>query len=110
MMLFFFKWKVEITIRNLNILNIQPLAYKSLLKPVSTSKLPTNLRTLFAWNFSDIAWELNALLILFKNKLRAKERSLNSGYNFKEKQDKIGNFSTYSLFSGTQIDLFIFWR
>ena len=48
MMLFFFKWKVEITIRNLNILNIQPLAYKSLLKPVSTSKLPTNLRTLFA--------------------------------------------------------------
>lgn len=86
------------------------MAYKSLLKPVSPSKLPTNLRTLFVWSFSDIAWELNGLLILFKNKLRAKERSLNSGYNFKEKQDKIGNFSTYSLFLGTQIDLFIFWR
>ena len=86
------------------------MAYKSLLKSVSTSKLPTNLRTLFAWKFSDIAWELNELLILFKNKLRAKKRSLNSGYNLKKKQDKIGNFSTYSLFSGTQIDLFIFWR
>ena len=86
------------------------MAYKSLLKPVSPSKLPTNLRTLFVWSFSDIAWELNELLILFKNKLRAKKRSLNSGYNLKKKQDKIGNFSTYSLFSGTQIDWFIFWR
>ena len=64
------------------------MAYKSLLKPVSPSKLPTNLRTLFVWSFSDIPWELNELLILFKNKLRAKKRSLNSGYNLKKNRIK----------------------
>ena len=45
--------KVEITIRNLKSLNIDPSAYGSLLIPVLTSKLPTNLRTLFAQTFSD---------------------------------------------------------
>ena len=40
-------------------------------------------------------------MILFKNEREAKERSLGSGYNFKEKQDKIGNFSTSRLLSGS---------
>ena len=93
--------KVEITIRNLKSLNIEPSTYGSLLIPVLTSKLPTDLRTLFARKFSDRVWELDELLTLFKNELEAKERSLGSGYNFKEKQDKIGRFSTSSLLSGS---------
>ena len=86
--------KVEITIRNLKSLNIEPSAYGSLLIPVLTSKLPTNLRTLFAPKFSDRVWELNEHLTLFKIELESKERSLGSGYNFKEKQDNIDKFST----------------
>ena len=45
--------KVEITIRNLKSLNAEPSFYGSLLTPVLTSKLPTNLQTLFARTFSD---------------------------------------------------------
>ena len=45
--------------------------------------------------------ELIELLILFKNKLKAKERSLSSGHNFKEKQDKIDKFLTSNLISGS---------
>ena len=93
--------KVEIIIRNLKSLNIEPSAYGSLLIPVLTSKLPTDLRTLFARKFSDRVWELNEPLNLFKNELEAKERLLSSGYNFKEKQDKNGKFSTSSLHSGS---------
>ena len=89
--------KVEITIRNLKSLNIEPSTYGSLLIPVLTSKLPTDLRTLFARKFSNRVWELDELLTLFKNELEAKETSLGSGYNFKEKQDKVGKFSTSSL-------------
>ena len=89
--------KVEITIRNLKLLNIETSTYGSLLIPVLTSKLPTDLRTLFARKFSDRVWELDELLTLFKNELEAKERSLGSGYTFKEKQDEVGKFSTSSL-------------
>ena len=64
--------KVEITIRNLKSLNIEPSAYGSLLIPVLTSKLPTDLRTLFARKFSDRVWELNELLNLFKNEFKLK--------------------------------------
>ena len=63
-----------------------------LLIPALTSKLPTDLQTLFARIFSDRAWELNELLILFKSELEAKERSLRSDYSFKGKQDKISKF------------------
>ena len=93
--------KVEITIHILKSLNIKPSAYGSLLIPVFTGKSPTNLQTLLARKVSDRVWELNELLTLFKNELEAKERSLGSGYNFKEKQDKIGRFSTSSLLSGS---------
>ena len=82
-------------------LNIEPSAYGSLLVPALTSKLPTDLRTLFVQKFSDRVWELDELLTLFKNEFEANERSLGSGYNFKEKQDKIGKFSTSSLLSGS---------
>ena len=56
--------KVEITIRNLKSLNIEPSAYGSLL-------IPADLRTIFARKFSDRVWELNELLTLFKNELEA---------------------------------------
>ena len=69
-----------------------------LLIPVLTSKLPTDNRTLFARKFSDRVGELDELLTLFKNELEAKERSLGSGYNFKEKQDKIGKCSALICF------------
>ena len=44
--------KVQITIRNLKSLNIKTSAYGSLLIPVLTNKLPTDLRILFAQKFS----------------------------------------------------------
>ena len=81
-------------------LNIEPSAYGSLLISVLTSKLPTDLRTLFARNFSGKVLGLNELLTLFKNELEAKERSLSSGYSFEEKQDTIGKFSALGLLSG----------
>ena len=90
--------KVEITIHILKSLNIKPSAYGSLLIPVFTGKSPTNLQTLLARKVSDRVWELNELLTLFKNELEAKERSLGSGYNFKEKQDKIGKCSALICF------------
>ena len=45
--------------------------------------------------------EIKCPFNFIKKQLEAKERSLNSGYNFKEKQDKIGKFSTSSLRSGS---------
>ena len=82
-------------------LNIEPSAYGSLLVPALTSKLPTDLRTLFVQKFSDRVWELDELLTLFKNEFEANERSLGFGYNFKEEQDNIGKCSTSSLPSGS---------
>ena len=38
-----------------------------------------------------------------KNKPEAKERSLSSGYNFKEKQAKVGKLWTSSLLSETVV-------
>ena len=93
--------KVEIIIRNSKSLNVEPSANWLLLIPVLTSKLSTDLRAPFARKFFDRVWKLDELLTLFKNELEAKERSLGSGHNFKEKQDKIGKFSTSSLLSGS---------
>ena len=92
---------LEVTIRNLKSLDTEPSAYGWLLIPVLTSKLPTDLWTLFARKFFDRVWELTELLTLFKNKFEAKDRSLSCGYNFKEKQDNIGKFSRSSLLSGS---------
>ena len=78
--------KLEITICNLKSLNIVTSAYGSLLIPVLTSKLPTDLPTLFARKFADRVWELNELSTLFKSELEGKEKSLGSGNNFKEKK------------------------
>ena len=77
--------KVEITIRNLKSLNIEPPAYGLLLILVLTIKLPTDLLSLFARTFSGRVWELDELLPLLKNELESKERPLGSGYNSKEK-------------------------
>ena len=68
--------------------------------PAVTSKLPTDLRTLFARKFSDRVWELNELLLLFKNELEAKERSYSSGGNYRENHDNKNRYSTSSLHSG----------
>ena len=84
--------KVEITICNLKSLNIEPSAYGSLLVPVLTSKLPTDLRTLFIQKFSDRVWELDEPLTLFRNELEAKERSLDLAIILKKNKITSVNF------------------
>ena len=68
--------KTEITVRNLKLLSIETSSYGSLLIPVLTSKLPTDLRTLFARKFTANIWLLDKLLVILKNKLEVKEGSV----------------------------------
>ena len=70
-------------------LDIEISAYGFLLIPVLTSTLPTDLQTLFARTFSSDIWLLNELLIILKDELEAKERSINPAEKHLEK----GKFS-----------------
>ena len=70
---------MEITIQNLKSLGIETSSYGSLLIPVLTSKLPTDLRALFARKFTGNVWLLDELLVILKNDLEAKERSVIPG-------------------------------
>ena len=81
--------KIEITVQNLKSLGTETSSYGSLLIPVLTSKLPTDLRTLFARKFTGNVWLLDELLVILKNELEAKERSVSPG----DKQR--GEFSRY---------------
>ena len=74
--LFLFFNKIEITIRNLKLRGIRTSSYGSLLIPMLTSKLPTDLRTLFTRKFTGNIWLLDELLVFLKNELEAKERSV----------------------------------
>ena len=83
--------KIEITIQNLKSLSIGASSYGSLLIPVLTSKLPTDLRTLFAQKFTGNVWLLDELSVILKNELEAKERSVSSGHKHFERS----KFSRY---------------
>ena len=56
-------------------------SYGSLLILVLTSELPTDLWTLFARKFAGNVWVLDELLVILKNELEAKERSVSPGMN-----------------------------
>ena len=58
---------------------IRTSSYGSLLIPMLTSKLPTDLRTLFTRKFTGNVWLLDELLVFLKNELEAKERSVSPG-------------------------------
>ena len=83
--------KIEITIRNLKSLGIETSSYGSLLIPVLTSKLPTDLRTLFARTFTGNVWLLDELSVILRNELEAKERSVSPG----DKHFERSEFSRY---------------
>ena len=62
-------------------------SYSSLLVPVLTNKLPTDVQTLFARKISSDVWLLDGLFVIFKNELEAKERSVNPGDKHFEKAE-----------------------
>ena len=68
--------KIETTVRNLKSPGIETPSYGSLLILVLTSKLPADLRTLFARRFIGNVWLLDELLVTLKNGLEAKEDRL----------------------------------
>ena len=73
--------RVESSIRNLKSLGISPTSYGSLLTPMLTEKLPPELRMIIARKFTNNIWDLEELLIYFKEELQAKERCLSIGVN-----------------------------
>ena len=83
--------KMEITIRNLKLPGTETSSYGSLLIPVLTSKLPTDLQTIFGQKFTGNVWLLNEELVILKNELEAKERSVSP----KDKHFEMSEFSRY---------------
>ena len=83
--------KIEITIQNLKSLDIGTSSYGSFLILVLTSKLPTDLRTLFARRFTGNVRLLEELLVISKNEFEAKERLVNP----RDKHFEKGEFSRY---------------
>ena len=95
--------KIEITGRNLKSPGIETPSYGSLLILVLTSKLPADLRTLFARKFIGNVWLLDELLVTLKNGLEAKERSVSSGDTHFERGEFCRYRSTTSPFhSGSE--------
>ena len=67
--------KVENSMRNLRSLGVDSDNYGKLLVPVLNSKLPSDMRTLFARTFSGKVWDLDEMLKIFRCKLEAKEQA-----------------------------------
>ena len=96
--------KIEIMIRNLKLLGIETSSYGSLLIPVLTSKLPTDLRTSFAQKFTGNVSLLDELLVILKNELEAKERSVSPGdKHFERSEFSRYRSTTSSLHTGSEI-------
>ena len=95
--------KIEIMIRNLKLLGIETSSYGSLLIPVLTSKLPTDLRTSFAQKFTGNVSLLDELLVTLKNELEAKERSVSLGdKHFERSEFSRYRSTTSSLHTGSE--------
>ena len=89
-----FSNKIELATRNLRSVGIETSSFINiiiLLLSVPTSNLLMDLRTLFVWKFSGNVWLLDELLVILKNELEAKERSVNPG----DKHFKRGEFARY---------------
>ena len=96
--------QVETGICNLKTLHVNPDSYGSLLIPVLNSKLPSDLRTIFAQKFKEGIWDLSELIKLFRNELEAKERSFS--VNSKDKQ-KFSSTSS-ALFNKTDQNMCVY--
>ena len=82
-------------------LGIETSSYGSLLIPMLTSKLPTDLCTLFARKFN--VWLLGELLVIVKNELEAKERSVSPGdKHFERSEFSRCSSTTASLHTGSE--------
>ena len=67
--------KVENRMQNLRSLGVDSGNYGKLLAPVLNSKLPSDMRTLFARKFSGKVWNLDEMLKIFRCELEAKEQA-----------------------------------
>ena len=66
--------RVESSIRNLKSVDINPDSYDSLLTPLLTVKLPSELRMIVVRTFSGAIWNLEEFMNHFKQELNARER------------------------------------
>ena len=78
--------RVESTTRNLKSVGINPDSYGSLLTPLLTKKLPSELAMIIARKFSDEIWNLEELMNHFKQELHARERCSSVTVKTAEKQ------------------------
>ena len=69
---------------------------------VLASKLPTDLLTLFARKFTGNVWLLDELLVILKNGLEGKERSVSSGDKHFEFEFSRYRSTTSSLHTGSE--------
>ena len=65
--------RVESTTRNLKSVGINPDSYGSLLTPLLTKKLPSELAMIIARKFSDEIWNLEELMNHFKQELHVRQ-------------------------------------
>ena len=66
--------QLEATVRNLKSLNVEMDTYGCFLVPISTQKLPSELKMIMSRSFKNYIWDLNGMLKIFKEELQAKER------------------------------------
>ena len=94
---------IKTSIRNLKGLGIEPASYGALLIPVLTEKIAQDLHMIIARKFSDKIWDLEEMLLCFKEELQAKERCTAIGLNNTDRYISIGKtdnkFTTLSFVS-----------
>ena len=76
--------KVESSVRNLKILDVDPSSYGNLLVPLINAKLPNELSLLIPRKFENEVWLLSDLLKHLKIEIEAKERSVSIGHFYTE--------------------------
>ena len=99
--------QIETGIRNLKTFDVHPESYGSLLVPVLSTKLPGDVRTLFARTFNHGKWDLTEMMEIFKKKFEAKECAF-ATINYKSRDKNNSQFTSSALFNNSEKNLCIF--
>ena len=95
--------KVENSMRNLRSLGVDSDNYGKLLVPVLNSKLPSDMRTLFARTFCGKVWDLDEMLKIFRCELEAKEQASLTVKAEKSYEKSRENYTTGALYSASKL-------
>ena len=93
--------QIETGIRNLKTFDVHPESYGSLLVPVLSTKLPGDVRTLFARTFNHGKWDLTEMMEIFKKKFEAKECAF-ATINYKSRDKNNSQFISSALFNNSE--------